>query len=138
MQVTELEQFQNTIDDILFRNKSLLDQMTKLQDACSKLNRTISKCATTCGCIQINVAKQHYPLQDEVDIDQVELSELEFLLSTHVEGHLCPKCVEAIEKDMGRVLFYSGSICNTFGLSLSSIVNKEQLRCSLLGKYALK
>jgi hypothetical protein len=136
MQISELDQFQNTIDEILFRNKSLLDQITKLQEACAKLSRTVTKCATSCGCIQINVSKQHYPIEEALLLEQSELQELEFLLSTHVEGFPCPNCMDILEKDIGRTLFYLGSICNTFGLSLSSIVSDEQKRCTLLGKYA--
>lgn len=129
---TELEQFQNFIDTVLIRNKSILDQMTKLQDACSRLNRTISKCATTCGCIKIHVDKQQYPTED------ISMEELNFLLSTHVEGYPCKECGEAIEKEMGRLLFYLGSIANTLGISLSSALEGEEGRTQLLGKYSLK
>ena len=37
VETSELEQFQNFIDDLVLRNKSILDQMTKLQDASARL-----------------------------------------------------------------------------------------------------
>lgn len=52
------DEFQYTVESLLFRNKSILDQMTKYQDSCARVNRTIAKSATSCGCININVEKQ--------------------------------------------------------------------------------
>lgn len=133
IEVTELEQFQNFIDDLVLRNKSMLDQMTKLQDACARLNRTLSKSATTCGCVKMNVTKQQI---DFTNISNIE--ELKPLLSTHVEGYPCSNCNESIEKEMGRVLFYMAAIANTLGISLSSVIESEISRTNLLGSYSLK
>lgn len=133
IEVTELEQFQNFIDDLVLRNKSILDQMTKLQDACARLNRTLSKSATTCGCVKMTITKQQL---DFTNISNIE--ELKSLLSTHVEGYPCNSCNESIEKEMGRVLFYMAAIANTLGISLSSVIESEKARTSLLGSYSLK
>lgn len=133
VEISELEQFQNFIDDLVLRNKSILDQMTKLQDASARLNRTLSKSATTCGCIKMNIIKQQL---DFAHITSPE--ELKSLLSTHVEGYPCPECNEAIEKEMGRVLFYLAAIANTLGISLSSVLENEKTRTNLLGNYSLK
>ena len=98
VETSELEQFQNFIDDLVLRNKSILDQMTKLQDASARLNRTLSKSATTCGCIKMNITKQ------QLDFAHLTSSEeLKSLLSTHIEGYPCPECNEAIEKE---IIFY--------------------------------
>lgn len=133
VETSELEQFQNFIDDLVLRNKSILDQMTKLQDASAHLNRTLSKSATTCGCIKMNITKQQL---DFAHITSPE--ELKSLLSTHIEGYPCPECNEAIEKEMGRVLFYLAAIANTLGISLSSVLENEKTRTNLLGNYSLK
>ena len=133
VETSELEQFQNFIDDLVLRNKSILDQMTKLQDASARLNRTLSKSATTCGCIKMNIIKQQL---DFAHITSPE--ELKSLLSTHIEGYPCPECNEAIEKEMGRVLFYLAAIANTLGISLSSVLDNEKTRTNLLGNYSLK
>lgn len=130
---TELEQFQNFIDELALRNKSILDQMTKLQDASSRLNRNISKCATNCGCIELHVNKQQFLLQDTVNY-----GDLNCLLSTHIEGYPCTNCNELIEKEMGRVLFYLGALANTLGISLSTVLENEKYRTSLLADYCLK
>lgn len=133
VEVSELEQFQNFIDDLVLRNKSILDQMTKLQDASARLNRTLSKSATTCGCIKMTITKQ------QLDFSNITTpEELKSLLSTHVEGYPCPECNEAIEKEMGRVLFYLAAIANTLGISLSSVLENEKTRTNLLGSYSLK
>ena len=133
VETSELEQFQNFIDDLVLRNKSILDQMKKLQDASARLNRTLSKSATTCGCIKMNIIKQ------QLDFAHITSSEeLKSLLSTHIEGYPCPECNEAIEKEMGRVLFYLAAIANTLGISLSSVLENEKTRTNLLGNYSLK
>lgn len=130
---SELDNFQDFISDVLIRNKSILDQTTKLQDACTHLCRSISKASTTCGCITINASKQPYPISDEVSLE-----ELKTLLNSHVNGTLCPSCEELISKEMGRILFYLGAIANTFGISLSQVLEDEKYRTSLLGKYSLR
>ena len=131
--ITELEDFQNFLDDIPIRNKSILDQMMKLQDASAKLNRSISKSSTTCGCTSMSITKQHYSLMETLSHD-----ELKTLLSSHIEGHLCPNCEEAIEKEMGRLLFYLSALANTLGISLSSVLENEKARTALLSNYCLK
>jgi hypothetical protein len=130
---SELEAFQMLIADILIRNKSILDQTTKLQDACTHLCRTISKAATTCGCITIDATKQPYNFSENISLDEIK-----DLMHTHINGHLCENCQDLLEKELGRVLFYSGAIANTFDISLSDVLQKEKTRTELLGKYSLK
>lgn len=130
---SELDSFQLFINDILIRNKSILDQTTKLQDACTHLCRNISKSATTCGCISINAHKQPYSITEELSID-----DLKTLMETHIDGKLCPNCEELIQKEMGRLLFYLAAIANTFDLSLSEILANEKKHTELLGKFSLR
>lgn len=130
---TELETFQAFVNSILIRNKSILDQTTKLQDACNHLCRSISKSATTCGCIAINAHKQPYPIGEELSIE-----DLKNLMDTHVEGKLCPNCEELIQKEMGRLLFYLAAMANTFDFSLSDILENEKKRTELLGNFSLR
>lgn len=129
----DLETFQTFVDSILIRNKSILDQTTKLQDACTHLCRTMSKSATTCGCISINAHKQPYPINEDLSMD-----DLKNLMQTHITGNLCPNCQELIEKEIGRIIFYLGAIANTFDLSLSEILKSEKTRTELLGKFSLR
>ena len=129
---TELGTFQTFVNSILIRNKSILDQTTKLQDACTHLCRSISKSATTCGCITINAHKQPYPTGEELSIE-----DLKSLMDTHVEGKLCPNCEELIQKEMGRLLFYLAAMANTFDFSISDILENEKKRTELLGNFSL-
>lgn len=130
---SELDNFQKFVDNILIRNKSVLDQSTKLQDACTHLCRNISKAATTCGCISIEAHKQPYLITDDLSLD-----DLKNLMKTHVNGKLCDDCQEQIEKEIGRLLFYLGALANTFDLSLSDILEQEKTRTELLGKFSLR
>ncbi len=129
----ELEAFQTFVNSILIRNKSILDQTSKLQDACTHLCRNVSKSATTCGCISINAHKQPYPTHEDLSMD-----DLKTLMETHINGKLCPNCEELVEKEIGRILFYLGAIANTFNLSLSDILENEKNRTELLGKFSLR
>lgn len=129
----DLETFQTFVNSILIRNKSILDQTTKLQDACTHLCRTVSKSATTCGCISINAHKQPYPINEDLSMD-----DLKILMETHINGKLCPNCQELVEKEIGRIFFYLGAIANTLNLSLSEILENEKKHTELLGKFSLR
>lgn len=129
----DLETFQTFVNSILIRNKSILDQTTKLQDACTHLCRTVSKSATTCGCISINAHKQPYPINEDLSMD-----DLKTLMETHINGKLCPNCQELVEKEIGRIFFYLGAIANTLNLSLSEILENEKTHTELLGKFSLR
>ena len=129
----ELETFQAFVNNILIRNKSILDQTTKLQDACTHLCRNVSKSATTCGCISINAHKHPYPICEDLSMD-----DLKNLMQTHINGKLCSNCEELLEKEIGRIFFYLSAIANTFDLSLSEILENEKKRTELLGKFSLR
>jgi hypothetical protein len=128
---TALDSFQYTVSELLIRNKSILDEMTKLADSNARINRTISKAVTQCGCIRVNAKKQEYP-------EDMELEDIGRLLDSHVEGQLCSSCRDLLEKDIGRHLFYLTSICNTLDLNLYDIIIKELERLQLLGRYSLR
>lgn len=126
-----LDQFQYTVSELLVRNKSIIDLITKFQDSNARVNRSIVKSVTQCGCIKINAAKQNYP-------DDGEFDEIHSKMKTHLEGKLCDNCKDMIEKDIGRNLFYLASICNTLDLNIYDIILDELSRVKLLGKYNLR
>jgi hypothetical protein len=128
---TVLDQFQYTTQDLLIRNKSILDSMTKMIDSCARVSRTLIKAVTQCGCIQIIGEKQEVPLMTDMD-------ELKTLMANHLEGTLCENCRDLLEKDLGRNLFYLAAVCNTLDLNLYDIIIKELKRLKLLGKYSLR
>ena len=131
MKDTALDSFQYTVSELLIRNRSILDGMTKLEDSDSRINRTISKAVTQCGCIKINATKQDYP-------EAMEFENIKKSMNSHIDGQLCSACRDLLEKDIGRHLFYLTSICNTLDLNLYDVIIKELERLQLLGKYSLR
>ncbi len=131
MKDTALDSFQYAVSELLVRNKSILDEMTKLEDSNARVNRTLSKAVTQCGCIRINACKQDYP-------ESMEFDTIQSAMRSHLEGSLCPSCRDLLEKDIGRHLFYLTSLCNNLDLNLYDIIIKELDRLQLLGKYSLR
>lgn len=126
-----VDEFQYTVQELLVRNKSIIDSITKFQDSNARVNRSIVKAVTQCGCIKINAGKQ------EVFEDQ-DFEEIRKAMDTHLEGKLCDNCREQIENEIGSNLFYLASICNTLDLNLYDIIIKEQERVKVLGQYNLR
>jgi hypothetical protein len=126
-----VDQFQFSVSELLVRNKSVLDTLTKYQESNARVNRSIMKAVTQCGCISINASKQNYQSVDDFE-------EMKNSMKTHIDGTLCENCRDLIEKDIGRNLFYLASLCNTLDLNLIDIVIKEQERLKILGKYNLR
>ncbi|BCS80635.1 hypothetical protein CaldiYA01_05950 [Caldicellulosiruptor diazotrophicus] len=126
-----IDDFQYVVDDLLIRNKSILDSLTKFSESAARVNRSIIKSVTNCGCIRINAKKQEIPID-------VSLKEAKKYLKTHVEGQLCENCRDLIEKEIGSTLFYLASICNTLDLNLYDIIIKEIERMKTLGEFNLR
>ncbi|NLK20622.1 MAG: DUF1573 domain-containing protein [Epulopiscium sp.] len=131
---TITDEFQYTVENLLVRNKSILDQITKYQDSCSRVNRNIVKATTHCGCIKILADKQKYPDNDS----DFSLEDLKPMMNDHIQGDLCENCRDLIEKEIGRNLFYLASLCNTLDLNLYDIIIKELNRVRMLGKFTLR
>jgi hypothetical protein len=123
-------EFQQTVSLSLIRHRSILDVMTKYQDACSRVNRALAKAVTSCGCLQINAGKQELPAE-------TSLSEMSEYVKTHLEGRLCPNCSEVIEEEMGKSVFFLAAICTLTGIDLYSVIKRENDRVSTLGFYSL-
>jgi hypothetical protein len=126
-----IDKFQYIVHELLVRNKSILDSISKFQDSNARVNRSVIKAVTQCGCIKIDAHKQIFP-------EDFSLEELRSVMETHIEGQLCDNCRDTIEKDIGRNLFYLASICNTLDLNLYDIIIQEHERLKLLGKFNLR
>lgn len=126
-----VDDFQYTVQELLVRNKSIIDSLTKFQDSNGRINRSIVKSVTQCGCIKINARKQVFP-------EEGSFEEIRDSMKTHIEGKICSSCRDIIEKDIGRNLFYLASICNSLDLNLYDIIIKELERIKMLGKYNLR
>jgi hypothetical protein len=126
-----VDDFQYTAQELLVRNKSILDLITKYQDSNSRVNRAIIKSVTQCGCVTISAHKQQ--IDDAASFDEIKNS-----VDSHVEGTLCDNCRDAVERDIGRNVFYLASLCNSLDLNLYDIILKENDRIRMLGKYNLR
>lgn len=127
------DDFQNCVDDSLIRHKSILDIITKYSESTSKVNRSIAKAVTQCGCINISANKQNIQ-QDSSDYEE----NLSDYLTSHLNGKLCDKCHEIIEREIGNNLFYLTALCNHLDINLYDILLKEYNKLITLGKYNLR
>ncbi len=126
-----VDEFQYTVQELIFRNKSIIDSMTKSQDSNSRVNRAIVKAVTQCGCISIDAKKQEMP-------EDSSFEEARKAMDTHVIGKLCENCRDLIENELGKNLYYIASICNTLDLNLYDIIIREQEKVKMLGKFSLE
>lgn len=130
MKEIDCKTFQSKVNELLIRHRSILDVQSKFQESNSRVNRSIAKSVTNCGCLNIRASKRDLPPESSFD-DMCDFME------THVEGELCDSCKEIIEMEMGNNLFYLVSLCNILGLDLSEILDKEFGKISALGKFNL-
>ena len=122
--------FQKSVSELLIRHKSILDIMTKLEEAQVRVNRAVAKSVTTCGCIEVNASKQCIP-------HDATIEDLKYCMETHIEGVLCENCKDIIEKEMGNTLFYLTSLCNVLDINLHDVLLKEYEKINTLGIYNL-
>jgi len=126
-----LEDFQGVVGEMLIRNRSILDVVSKIQVSGGRVNRAVVKSVTHCGCISIDGKKQAFP-------NGASINDLSGLISTQVKGELCPDCRQTIEKEIGGALFYLAALCNTLDISLYDVILKEKEALATLGNYSLR
>lgn len=122
--------FQSAVDDCLVRHRSILDVLTKYQEATARVNRAFAKAVTECGCVAINSTRQQVP-------PEATYSELKQFMSSHLTGEPCDHCKEVLTKELGHSLFYIAALCNVSGLSLNEILEQELKMITTLGVYHL-
>ena len=125
--------FQNDVSTSLIRHKSILDVLTKYTESCSKVNRSVAKAVTNCGCIQISASKQK-PLEENYSDEH----DIKKHLDPHITGKLCDNCREVIEKEIGTNLFYLTSLCNQLDINLYDVLLKEYNKNQTLGRFNLR
>jgi len=126
-----MEDFQNVVNDLLMRNRSILDILSKISTSAACVNRAVVKSVTHCGCIEIEGKKQTFP-------GEASIEGLQELLATQIKGKVCSECRLNIEKEIGDSLFYLAALCNTLGISLYDVILKEKEALSTHGNYSLK
>lgn len=130
MREADCAEFQKTVSEYLVRNRSILDVMTKLQDAATRVNRALAKTVTSCGCLRIEASKQELP-------EDVSISQVAKYVKSHIEGELCPNCEDVLESELGNAIFYLTAICCLLDLDLKCVLERENDRISTLGVYSL-
>ncbi|MDH7479365.1 MAG: DUF1573 domain-containing protein [Syntrophomonadaceae bacterium] len=119
------DHFQNTVAELLIRHHSILDVLSKSQESSARVNRSVIKSVTSCGCLQIEARKKNIP-------PETSLAELKKYLESHLQGALCDNCKEIIEMEIGKSLFYLAALCNLLDLNLYDIFLKEHKKISTL------
>jgi len=124
------QDFQKTVDKYLIRHRSILDILSKHQEATARVNRAFAKAVTECGCVKVNACRQQIP-------DSANYSDLYQYMSSHISGEICPSCKEILAKELGHCLFYFTAICNLTGVGLEDVMKEEQQRVNALGFFHL-
>ncbi len=124
------DDFQQVVSECIVRHRSILDIISKQQEASGRVSRAVAKAATSCGCISINAEKAEIP-------EDISLQDLPNYMSNHVNGHLCDDCRDTLENEIGTQLFYLAALCNSFDLNLYDILLKERKRLHTLGIFNL-
>ncbi|MBS4022748.1 MAG: DUF1573 domain-containing protein [Dethiobacter sp.] len=125
-----VEQFQDKVSELLIRHRSILDSLTKFQESTAKVNRSIAKTVTSCGCLNINATRQSCPTE-------IALKDRREYMESHLRGQLCEHCREIVEEKIGTHLFYLTALCHLLDLDLAEVFDKEYQRLSTLGFFKL-
>ncbi|HHV65934.1 MAG TPA: DUF1573 domain-containing protein [Peptococcaceae bacterium] len=126
-----LDEFQELVDSMLIQHQSILDILSKGQEASARVNRAVVKSVTNCGCISVEAKKNVIP-------EDATLADLKHILSNHLQGNLCPNCRDIIEAELGKQLFYITALVNTLGFTLEDILKREESNLKTLTIYNLR
>ncbi len=122
--------FQEAVSEYLIRHRSILDCISKFQEASARVNRAIIKAVTNCGCVRISASRQRFP-------SDASLADLRKYTVSHLEGTLCPECRDVLETELGRALFYVAALCDVLGLDMEEVMEVERRRLATLGVFSL-
>ncbi len=122
--------FQQAVSEYLIRHRSILDCISKFDEACARVNRAIVKGVTNCGCVKISASRQNFP-------SNASLADLRKYTASHLDGTLCPDCRDVVETEIGRALFYVAALCDLLDLDMEQIMEEERRRLATLGIFSL-
>lgn len=125
-----VDRFQSLVDDVLIRHHSVIDVLSKLSEAESRVQRAIAKSVTGCGCIKIEASRQTFPENASWEgIHEQALS--------HVSGNLCHRDRQTVEQEIGQLLFYLTALGNVLDISLYDVLVRKYNEASTLGRFYL-
>jgi len=125
-----LDDFQHQVSQLLIRHRSVLDVISKTQEATARVNRALTKAITECGCVEVNAHKQPYDPNKSINDHSSHLS-------THLSGSLCEHCREILTAELGKNLFYLSALCNLSQIKLSEVLKAESEKLNTLGVFNL-
>jgi hypothetical protein len=125
-----VDSFQDMVSEVLIRHRSILDCLSKYQESTARVNRSVIKTVTDCGCISINANKKQYPAMES-------LKECGKYMDSHIKGKMCENCREVIAEELGNHLFYLTAVCNILEFDLGDLFDRESERISTLGHFLL-
>jgi len=126
------DEFQDAVQQGLVRHRSILDVVSKLQEASVRVSRALVKSVTACGCVKIKAQKNEIP-----PAGNISLQDLRSYMDDHLEGELCANCREVVEEEIGRLLFYTAALANLLDLNVYDVLIKENKKLAALGMYHL-
>ncbi|KUO64441.1 MAG: hypothetical protein APF84_10755 [Gracilibacter sp. BRH_c7a] len=129
--VQSFDDFQKVVDSMLIQHQSILDIISKGQEASARVNRSVTKSVTSCGCLTVDAQKNEIP-------EDATLSDLKYIFHSHLKGTLCPTCRDIIQSELGKQLFYIAALANTLGLSIDDILKREEENLKTLTVYNLR
>jgi len=130
LETKNVDDFQNQVSELLIRHRSVLDVMSKVQESAARINRSLTKAITECGCVEVVAKKQPYD-------PNKSLQENKQHLDTHFSGPLCEHCRDVVTAEMGKNLFYLSALCNIADIRLADVIAKESDRLNTLGVFNL-
>ncbi|CAM5778714.1 MULTISPECIES: hypothetical protein [Brevibacillus] len=130
MEKRNVDDFQSQVSELLIRHRSVLDVMSKVQESAARINRSLTKAITECGCVEVVARKQTYDPQKSLQDNQT-------LLDTHFSGPLCEHCRDVVTAELGKNLFYLTALCNITDIRLEDVIQKESERLHTLGVFNL-
>lgn len=122
--------FQEKVSELLIRHRSILDSLTKFQESTARVNRSVAKAVTNCGCLGIRAERQTCP-------PEVSLQECQKYMDSHLLGQLCEHCREAVEEELGNHIFYLAALAHLLDTELEDIFAKEYKKITALGYFHL-
>jgi len=123
-------EFQVMVSEVLIRHRSILDCLSKYQESTARVNRSVVKTVTDCGCISISAIKQQFPPGSS-------LKDCGKYADSHIRGKICEQCREVVSEEIGNHLFYLAALCNTLNLDLKELFGSEYNRINTLGHFML-
>ena len=120
-----LEEFSCAVEEVMRRNVSFFDVITKLETSNAKMSRAAAKAITQCGCV-------HFEPKEK------KKREATLKERSGVRGEMCDSCREELEKAVGEHLFYLSGFLSITGLNFYDVYLKEMSRQRTLGKYSLR